>query len=441
MPELRRFYLHQRSNSFFYAELIDPLTRRKAAVRSTGCTTRDEALEVVYGWLRDGIPSPYSDATRPVEAFLDLDRIICIIRADSFKPEDAKKILHAMQDRGFIDGGSVCQGKGSEFFITWLENFWNYDTSPYVAEKLARKHSMGKRRCYDQCNNIKNHWKPYFTNKRLGDIHRIDLKAFSLALSAKGLKAGSINRIMSAGTVALGWAFRNELIEADPTIGLMGFSEKADRKIRGVLTPDEAVKVFQVFWENERSCVGNLVAATTGLRAGEVLALRVDDIGNDRLHICHSYSVKDGLKAPKNGETRTVPLLPHVRNALLELAAKNPWGPSGFIFFSTLEHQPMSDKILLSGLVDALAKIGINGNTRKARGIVFHSWRHYYASRMADRCDARKIMQATGHKTNEVFEAYAAHAIENDFKIVSAAALNAFREFELPNHLGSQLFS
>jgi integrase len=37
------------------------------------------------------------------------------------------------------------------------------------------------------------------------------------------------------------------------------------------------------------------------------------------------------------------------------------------------------------------------------RRVVFHSWRHFYAARMADQLEARKVMLATGHKTESVF--------------------------------------
>jgi hypothetical protein len=71
---------------------------------------------------------------------------------------------------------------------------------------------------------VKNYWKPYFEGKTVKSIIRADLKAFSLHLtderppetievSRKGrgckkrvekLAPASINKIMNAGTVALG---------------------------------------------------------------------------------------------------------------------------------------------------------------------------------------------------------------------------------------------
>jgi len=57
---------------------------------------------------------------------------------------------------------------------------------------------------------------------------------------------------------------------------------------------------------------------------------------------------------------------------------------------------------------------------------VFHLWRHYYAARMEDRLESRKVMLATGHANGAVFESYADHATAEVFEEVRAAATEAF---------------
>lgn len=46
-------------------------------------------------------------------------------------------------------------------FSTFLKNFWDYDNSPYIREKLRKKHSIHKRYVGRQSGAIKNYWKPY----------------------------------------------------------------------------------------------------------------------------------------------------------------------------------------------------------------------------------------------------------------------------------------
>ncbi|AEF84465.1 hypothetical protein TREPR_2062 [Treponema primitia ZAS-2] len=62
----------------------------------------------------------------------------------------------------------------------------------------------------------------------------------------------------------------------------------------------------------------------------------------------------------------------------------------------------------------------------KKRNVVFHSWRHFYAARMADKIEARKVMLATGHKTEAVFKVYADHALENDLNDVAVTTGDVF---------------
>jgi integrase len=50
----------------------------------------------------------------------------------------------------------------------------------------------------------------------------------------------------------------------------------------------------------------------------------------------------------------------------------------------------------------------------KARNIVFHSHRHYYAARMTDCMTAEKVSRITGHKSMAVFEKYADHIISEN---------------------------
>jgi integrase len=52
------------------------------------------------------------------------------------------------------------------------------------------------------------------------------------------------------------------------------------------------------------------------------------------------------------------------------------------------------------------------GIDRKSRNICFHSWRHFYAARMADVEEAEKVMRITGHKSLAVYKEYADHVTE-----------------------------
>jgi integrase len=73
----------------------------------------------------------------------------------------------------------------------------------------------------------------------------------------------------------------------------------------------------------------------------------------------------------------------------------------------------------------------------KKRNVVFHSWRHFYAARMTDKLEARKVMLATGHKTKAVFDEYAGHSLETDLGEVAVTTTEDFGDI-VPYMFGSK---
>ena len=116
----------------------------------------------------------------------------------------------------------------------------------------------------------------------------------------------------------------------------------------------------------------------------------------------------DGLKRPKNGKNRNAPLLPAVKAALLGLLEDNPYSetdPDPFVFYSGAAGRPCDGKVLLEGLKNVMAGLGIDF---KGRNISFHSWRHFFCSKAAQKTDRKKVALVSGHLTDAVFDKYAA---------------------------------
>jgi integrase len=228
---------------------------------------------------------------------------------------------------------------------------------------------------------------------------------------------------MSAGLTAFAYWHREGIVPVNLADGFERFT--GGKQKRGVLTVDEAASLFARTWSDEAARVGNLLAATTGLRAGEVLAIRASDIGTTTLRVEHSWTGTE-LKAPKNGEVRWVPLLPEVRIALLKLLANNPHTDcvDVFIFWGIEAGRPRSDgKFLLDGLHKELDAMHIQW---RERNIVFHSHRHFYAARMSDITTADKVRRITGHKSAAVFESYADHVTEQNLSEMLELERTAF---------------
>jgi integrase len=451
----QKFYIFKRKgNPLYYARFINE-AGETITTRSTDCTNRDAAVFTVSNWLRDGLPPNRKRGNKPrlIETEASLQSILSeIAKATTLDTNAALEIVKALRERGLIDTPAVKAGPGKDEFVAFLEKFWDYDKSPYVQEKLAHGQRISKNHCQQKTMNIQNHYVPYFKNKPLRDITRQDLKAFSMSLTLprekpehyKGsftekLSPASITNIMVTATVALTWASREGLIAGNPSEKLARFT--GGTKKRGILTSTEAADVFAVNWPDKRAYVGNLLALTTGMRSGEILALKESDLSTNGLdlNISHSWSRIDGLKQPKNGEEREAPLLPEVRDVLRDLAKTNPWGKNeGFLFYSIVKPDvPMDQKFLIDGLRGAIEAVNKNRKKEnpdaelidwKGRNITFHSHRHYFAARMADKMKPEEIMRITGHKTEAVFEEYADHIEAENLERMRNAASEAFEK-------------
>jgi integrase len=387
----RSFYLYKNKKDRFTAEILDPKTGSKIATRDTMAKNRDEAVLIAVGWVQNGLPQR-KQGRRPytLGAAVGLAAILKGIKETTGLDADgAAAIAEALRDRGLLDFPTVKAGPGNVDFITYLKQFWDYDKSPYVKERLAHKHQIGRRYTYEMAKRVDRYWIERFSNRKLHSITRAELKKFSLELAGHGFSAGYLNMIINAAIIPLAYAEREGLIAKNPAADFERFSH--DGPGRGVLTPQEAKEIFSMPWADWRAYVGNMLAMTSGLRHGEILALSKADIDQELpiLLIRHSWSGKDGLKTPKNGEARKVPVMPEIKEMLLELLEGNPHGGENpLIFYGVNPERPNAEgDFLRRGLKSAMEAAGID---YKARKISFHSHRHFYCARLADRMTRRR---------------------------------------------------
>jgi integrase len=454
--ENRRYYLFLR-NGIFYTQFVDPVTKKRHTAKSTGKTTRDEALLVVLDWLKNGIPqkSSENEAPIPLKSVFTMTRILDELKNTTLTIQDVVKIEKIFLEQGLIKHITYADNAGVDLFTEFLQKFWDYEKSPYVQEKIAHKINITHKHTQISLSRVNTYWVPYFKGKYITQITRKDIVDFSNDLERNFPKLSSLTlkQIRRVGVTALRWAFANDIIPANPTLKLPEYSSKF--KKRGVLTPEEARRLFQLEWKDIRCLLANLVGMTTGLRSAEILALRLENIGEEYLTIENSFSLVDGLKSTKTEEARTVPIIPQIRDALRFLGSKNPYG-NGYIFYSDSpenpleQHKPLNDlkrMLVQMRIKDKLPRAIEQGDTAevknekkrlikelkeeakaywKKRNVIFHSWRHFYSARMADKIEARKVMLATGHKTEAVFTAYADHALEQDLHDVAVTSEQVF---------------
>lgn len=120
----------------------------------------------------------------------------------------------------------------------------------------------------------------FFTeDKLLCNVTRKDLKDFIEYLDKAPMGWSRKLKAYRAGSIALKWAFMDERIDKDITAGIVSFSGKHNE--RKILTKEIAELIFSIKWNDERCQLANLVAMLTGMRAGEIIALRKQDLGKE----------------------------------------------------------------------------------------------------------------------------------------------------------------
>jgi len=342
-----------------------------------------------------------------------LSSILRAIKTADLDQAGALSIVTALRERELIDFSVTRTGPGREKLISFLLKFWDMDVSPYLRDKAAHGRKITISYCRAAIQKIMCHWRPRFGDKiTISDITRSDLREFSLFLREKQLACNTVNNIMMVGTTALKWAHIEGIIQSDPSAGLTSFT--GDKVHRDILTEEETEALFMIKWGDKRAYAAALLSLTTGLRSGEIRALRKDDIGGGILHITHSWNNFEGLKCPKNGERRVVPLLPQVRAMLLQLLQETPYRNNGnpFIFYSGKPHKPCSANLFLRyfrqacGILSAQTPFFIDFKKRK---LDFHSFRHSFSTRMAERMEGNKVAKITGHRSEAAARIYQWH--------------------------------
>lgn len=152
------FYL-SRHGSVWYARIVDPKTGNQLSAISTGQTDRDMAVMTVSRWLVEGIPQKRIKVKRYVSEAITVNRLFNVLQDIDLTNREAEKIMTILKQRGLLKKIKEAEDRD---LITYLLDFYNYDNSPYVREKLAHGQSIGKTHCQDSINRVNIYWKKYF---------------------------------------------------------------------------------------------------------------------------------------------------------------------------------------------------------------------------------------------------------------------------------------
>jgi integrase len=176
------------------------------------------------------------------------------------------------------------------------------------------------------------------------------------------------------------------------------------------------------------------VAAFTGLRQGELLALRWRhvDFGNRILHVQRNLPAGTAEEdTPKSHRVRSVPLSDQAMVALDGLSRREHFtGPDDLVFGSQVGGH-LNDDTVRDAFYDALNAAGLGTLRTKSDPIVFHDLRHTFGTMCAAKSiDLRRIQAWMGHANIETTMRYLHYVPQHDdaARLTAAFALKPLPE-------------
>ena len=219
---------------------------------------------------------------------------------------------------------------------------------------------------------------PTFGPLRLRDLDRESLQAFVAGKKQQGYSSSTLHGLRTTLSKVLQQAVEWGYLEENTARGLR-IGERIPKKAPVFLHPRQALLLIESLPEPCRTLT--LVAVLTGLRIGEIAALRWDrvDFLRGTLLVKETYSEEDGFGTPKTrSSVREVPMSEPVRAALLALRARGlSTEPHGLVFTSRAG-TPISPKNVAHRILrPTCVRLGL-------RSIGWHALRHTHATWLSE---------------------------------------------------------
>jgi integrase len=199
----------------------------------------------------------------------------------------------------------------------------------------------------------------------------------------------SRNKLLIQMHGILGRAKKVYGLHANAAVEVEKFQQKASGDIQ-VFSPEEVWALVRAA-ASEQDAALFLTAAFTGLRMGELLALRWRDVdfAGEAVRVRASFSTGQ-LTTPKSGKVRAVPLAPAVASALAPLSRREDWVGDDDLVFAGIAGDYLDGSALRRRYKAALVAAGL-------RPLRFHDLRHTFGTRMIAKADIRRVQEWMGH--------------------------------------------
>jgi integrase len=299
------------------------------------------------------------------------------------------------------------------------------------------EHDRGRRpsTVSDYRNTVRRYLVPHFrADTPVARLTTDDIDAFREGLLDDGrLSRRTIQKILVLLHGVLKRAKRKKWIATNP-------AEDAERITLqrsgdfNVLSPTEIEAVARAA-RNQQDAAIFVTAAYTGLRMGELRALRWGDVDFAGERILVRKGVTRWIEgAPKSGRVRAVPMVEQVTRALDGLSHRDLFvGPEDLVFCNEVGGF-IDDGRLRRRFYDALKDAGLGHLREKDDRFVFHDLRHTFGTLAVRAFPLSDVKAFMGHESIETTMIYVHHVPQSD----AAARLSALLSTETSPRAATQ---
>jgi len=219
---------------------------------------------------------------------------------------------------------------------------------------------------------IKAHLLPAFADRRLEDITTEQVERWSAQLAARGTMNNRTRlKILTVLHGVMKRAKRVWKLPRNPVSDVEKPTQRRSVEMQ-VYSPEEMMALVRAA-DSEQDAAIYLTAAFTGLRRGELVALRWRDVDFPRRHIRVTASYTErALSTPKSGKVRSVPMAPAVAEALARLNQRGEHCTDDDLLFSGIA----------GGYLDASAPYRRYKATLKRAALRFYDLRHTFGTQV-----------------------------------------------------------
>jgi integrase len=219
----------------------------------------------------------------------------------------------------FDDPAAARQSAADLPSLQYVADFWK-PSSDYVKDcAIVKKKPLSSQYIRGNADDTRLHLKPYlpFQVITLRELTAGHIRGWMRWATENGRSGRRINAALSAMRIAVRYAVANEDLERDP-FKKVGEATETPQE-RGILSLKEVQAIVNSPVKNIQYRAVVLLAVLCGLRRGEIRGLFWGDISNGLIDLTHNFVNFDGLKCPKRGSKRTVPIPQAVEDILNEL--------------------------------------------------------------------------------------------------------------------------